>query len=103
MPAISRSDKKNVVKNFMKAFKAYLVSWGDPSTIKQVLALQSDQELSEFRKNYQQYEKKRKYNNKFMKEMILNSIYKPIFRHFLEFEAGKWLDKSLVQDKSGHQ
>ena len=29
-----KSDKKNVVKNFVKAFRGYLTSWGDKNTIK---------------------------------------------------------------------
>lgn len=99
----SKADKKNVVKNFMKAFKGYVTSWGDPETIKKIADLKDDKELNDFRKNYLVYEKKRKYNNRLMKEMILSRVYKNIFRHFLEKEAVKWLENSLVQDKPGHK
>lgn len=54
----------------MKAFKAYITSWGDPSEIKMLADLSDDKELNDFRKNYLAYEKKRKYNNRLMKEMI---------------------------------
>ena len=95
-------DKKNVVKNFAKAFKGFLLQWGNISYIKSILNITRDEELSKFRRRYMDFEKKRMYNNKFMKDILQSNAFKDIFSYFLENEAENWLLKSKVEDKKSH-
>lgn len=41
-----KGDKKNVVKNFVKAFRGFLTAWGDKETIKGICGFRSLEEAS---------------------------------------------------------
>lgn len=65
-----KGDKKNVVKNFVKSFRGYLTTWGDKDIIKSLCDLSSYEEVKNFGKNFNKLEKKRKYNNSLIKEIM---------------------------------
>lgn len=88
---LARADKKNVVKNFVKAFRGFLTQWGDEITIKSIMEIE-DEELAKIRTKFIAYEKKRKYNNKLIKDLLVHKEYKDIFHYFLQYEAEKWLN-----------
>ncbi|KAL4466129.1 hypothetical protein ABPG74_004366 [Tetrahymena malaccensis] len=98
----SKFDKKNVVKNFVKAFDAFFL---DPHNDQQILSIsqiQSRDQLKKYRSNYEKLEKSMKYNNK-MIIAIIYSEFKDIFQHFLQTEADKWIQNSSVFDKEAHR
>lgn len=90
------------MKNFAKAFKGYLLTWGNPNDLKNILGFCRDEDLNKFRRKYVDFEKKRMYNNKFIKDILLSNAFKEIFTHFMENEAEKWLLSSKVEDKRSH-
>ena len=109
---IAKANKKNIVKNFFKAFKNFLLS---PSKAEQILKLlgliqesggeegNAMQALDEFKRELGNFEKKRKYNNKLIKDIIQNEQYRMLFIYFLQHEAQDWLENSQVIDKRGHK
>lgn len=44
-----------------------------------------------------------KFNNTFIKALILNQPFKPVFNYFVNEEAWEWLDKSQVNNKKAHK
>jgi hypothetical protein len=61
------------------------------------------EELIRLRLRFTQLEKKRKYNNKLIKDLILHKVYGSVFCHFLRKHAYNWLENSLVLDKASHR
>lgn len=98
----NKVDKKNVVKNYVKAFRGYLLNWGDLKELLAILQTDSLYELEKVRRAYQLYEKKKKYNNKLMKDLLLNKKFKDLFQYFLLHRAQQWLNTSSVIDKESH-
>lgn len=98
----SKFDKKNVVKNFVKAFDSYFL---DPHNDQEILSLfniPSREVLKKSRLAYEKLEKGMKYNNK-MIIAIIYSEFKDVFQHFLAVEADKWIQNSSVFDKDAHK
>ncbi|KAL4462515.1 hypothetical protein ABPG72_009116 [Tetrahymena utriculariae] len=95
--------KKNVVKNFVKAFRNFVNNWGDETRIMQALGVTTREELQNFRLEYKKFESIHKFNNTFIKALILNQPFKPVFNYFVNEEAWEWLDKSQVNNKKAHK
>ncbi|EAR82296.1 hypothetical protein TTHERM_01205320 (macronuclear) [Tetrahymena thermophila SB210] len=95
--------KKNVVKNFVKAFRNFVNNWGDETRIMQALGVTTREELQNFRLEYKKFESMHKFNNTFIKALILNQPFKPVFNYFVNEEAWEWLDKSQVNNKKAHK
>lgn len=41
----NKGDKKNVVKNFVKALRGFICNWGEKEEVKGIAQLKSDEEL----------------------------------------------------------
>ncbi|EAR84094.1 hypothetical protein TTHERM_00756420 (macronuclear) [Tetrahymena thermophila SB210] len=102
---IAKADKKNVVKNFVKAFMSEVKK--DESILNTLDEFnQKDSKkfsYSQKLKKFQNYMKKSKFNNLFIKQLISNSEYSSIFQSFLLNKADDWLTNSNVQDKETHR
>lgn len=66
-----KGDKKNVVKNFTKAFSKFIMNEEYDKDIKGVLPLEQDS-IDNFRNLWTSFFNKPKFNNKLIKELILN-------------------------------
>ncbi|KAL4465060.1 hypothetical protein ABPG72_012243 [Tetrahymena utriculariae] len=98
----NRFDKKNVVKNFVKAFDSFFLDPHNDQLILSITQIQSRDQLKKYRFAYEKLEKSMKYNNK-MIIAIIYSEFKDIFQHFLQTEADKWIQNSSVFDKEAHR
>ncbi|KAL4477057.1 hypothetical protein ABPG72_015370 [Tetrahymena utriculariae] len=102
---IAKADKKNIVKNFVKAFTSEvkkdenILNSLDEFNQKESKKSSYSQKL----KKFQNYMKKSKFNNLFIKQLISNSEYSSIFQLFLLNKADDWLKNSNVQDKETHR
>ncbi|EAR87598.1 hypothetical protein TTHERM_00071050 (macronuclear) [Tetrahymena thermophila SB210] len=98
----SKFDKKNVVKNFVKAFDSFFLDSHNDQLVMNIAQIQSRDQLKKYKFAYEKLEKSMKYNNK-MIIAIIYSEYKDIFQHFLQTEADKWIQNSSVFDKEAHR
>lgn len=60
-------------------------------------------DIKEFRATYKKFEASHKFNNAFIKALILEEPFKNVFSHFVRIEAWDWLDKSQVCNKKSHK
>ncbi|KAL4430419.1 hypothetical protein ABPG74_013269 [Tetrahymena malaccensis] len=101
---IAKADKKNVVKNFVKAFVSEVKK--DQNILNSLDEMnQKDSKKSSYSqklKKFLNYMKKSKFNNLFIKQLISNSEYSSMFQSFLLNKADDWLTNSNVQDKETH-
>jgi len=98
----SKGDKKNVVKNFVKAFRGFLCQWGDEEKVMQYAELPNKKRLEEYRQEWIEFEKSAKYNNRLIKQLLTNSKFQYTFVYFLQNSATEWLRDSGVVDKKSH-
>lgn len=78
----------------MKAFRNFVHHWGDEKKIMRALGVTTLNELHKFREEYMVFEKDHKFNNVFIKCLILNKPFKSVFSYFVNEAAWEWLDKS---------
>lgn len=80
-----KADKKNIVKNVVKGFKGYLIKWGDEEELIRITDVENAQDLNAFRKNFDYYLKKKKYNNQFILDLFRHKKYSEVFKYFLMY------------------
>lgn len=99
-----KGDKKNVVKNFVKAF----ISEVQLGRLDHFISLRMmDLAQNQIKRNRDKVlkfaESKLYYNNYLIRYLIGQFEYSEIFRYFLQNRASAWLDNSQVTDKSSHR
>lgn len=83
-------DKKNVVKNFVKAFDTFFLDHHHNSEFMDRFDLSCEQ-LHKIRKEYEKRMRSMKFNNKMIISIILSNV-KDIFEFFLCTDAKKWIE-----------
>ncbi|KAL4474126.1 hypothetical protein ABPG72_002851 [Tetrahymena utriculariae] len=94
--------KKNVVKNIVKAFQRYLKSEEFKQEIETILQKHSTISYEPFLKKYLSYEKKKSYNNNLIKLLINNEDFSNVFKFFITNRSKQMLQNSNVSDKMTH-
>ncbi|KAL4479610.1 hypothetical protein ABPG72_004206 [Tetrahymena utriculariae] len=104
-----KRDRKNLVKNFIKAFRGFI---NNPSDEPEVLAILKEAlsdssqimpELNSIRKNFEKFISKKNYNNTLMVELIQNQEFNVLFSYFLKEKAQEWIYSSKIKDKLSHE
>ncbi|EAR98963.1 hypothetical protein TTHERM_00997680 (macronuclear) [Tetrahymena thermophila SB210] len=100
---LAKAEKKNVVKNFVKAFKSFLNESENKDKVTQLLRMKEPKELEQFRQRFSAYLKKKKFNNKLIKDLLMNQSYSAVFEFWLLNYAQDWLFiHSKVENKDSH-
>ncbi|KAL4438070.1 hypothetical protein ABPG74_016849 [Tetrahymena malaccensis] len=100
---LAKAEKKNVVKNFVKAFKTFLNELENQNKIIQLLGMKDLKELEQFRQRFSGYLKKKKFNNKLIKDLLMSQSYSAVFEQWLLNYAQDWLfTHSKVENKDSH-
>ncbi|KAL4480480.1 hypothetical protein ABPG72_022235 [Tetrahymena utriculariae] len=100
---LAKAEKKNVVKNFVKAFKTFLNELENKDKVIQLLGMKDPKELEQFRQRFSGYLKKKKFNNKLIKDLLMSQSYSAIFEFWLLNYAQDWLfSHSKVANKDSH-
>lgn len=93
-----KRDRKNVVKNIVKAFE----SW-----IREELTLEKSKEsilpLQNCRKALERMIAKIKFNNRLINSVLNNPNLTVLFERFLKEEALIWLENSKIKDRTSHK
>lgn len=89
-----RRDKKNVVKNIVKAFECWLKTTAED---------QDNAAYADCRKVLLKMMNKIKFNNQLINGILANSALNSTFEEFLKAEASSWLNNSKIKDRLSHQ
>ncbi|EAR84470.1 hypothetical protein TTHERM_00691680 (macronuclear) [Tetrahymena thermophila SB210] len=104
-----KRDRKNLVKNFIKAFRGFINNPSDEPEVLVVLkeaiseSSQIMSELNSIRKNFEKFISKKNYNNTLMVELIQNQEFNVLFSYFLKEKAQEWIYSSKIKDKLSHE
>ncbi|KAL4435108.1 hypothetical protein ABPG74_003601 [Tetrahymena malaccensis] len=104
-----KRDRKNLVKNFIKAFRGFINNQSDEpevlAVLKEALSDPSQiiSELNSIRKNFEKFISKKNYNNTLMVELIQNQEFNVLFSYFLKEKAQEWIYSSKIKDKLSHE
>lgn len=91
-----KENKKNVVKNIVKAFDA----WVSASDVAR--KFESAASFQNIRKRLQRMITRIKYNNRLVNSIVACENLRELFEEFLQQEASSWLEKSKIKDKLAH-
>ncbi|KAL4487440.1 hypothetical protein ABPG72_006960 [Tetrahymena utriculariae] len=94
-------DKKNIVRNLIRAFIRFLFSKSSfPHIHKKYFSNITE---SESKQQLKKYFTKKKFNNYVIKQIVQHQLYGSIFKFFLEKEAMNYLQHSNVKCKQNHE
>ena len=99
-----KSEKKNSVKNILKAFGNFMQNLNNEDEILDLLSSSHGDEagfasLDDVKKRYQRYNKNKSYNNSLVCKIIQHNHYGILFKLFITKYASAWLESSEVGDK----
>ena len=90
---VEKKDKKNIVKNLIKIFLAWLDKKNTDTTLK---------EFEDIKEEMKKLLSKENFNNRLIKEMIENKMINRQFLHFLTDTADEDVKASRINDKESH-
>jgi hypothetical protein len=90
-------DRKNVVKNIVKAFHLWLKVELTDEKSKETITIHNKL------KTLSRMMTKTKFNNRLINSIASNISLNPMFERFLSTETDKWLDSSKIYDKVAHK
>ncbi|EWS72829.1 hypothetical protein TTHERM_000566889 (macronuclear) [Tetrahymena thermophila SB210] len=94
-------DKKNIVRNLIRAFIRFLFSKSSFPHIHKTYF--SNITENESKQQLKKYFTKKKFNNYVIKQIVQHQLYGNIFKFFLEKEAMNYLQHSNVKCKQNHE
>ncbi|KAL4498020.1 hypothetical protein ABPG72_014877 [Tetrahymena utriculariae] len=99
--AMQKSNKKNVVRNLMRAFKQYFLN---RKTSEQIVKLFfPSQNAKEVQQKFKRYFSQRKFNHHSIKQLVQHDKYGVVFHQFLKEHSQSYLQKSSVKMQELHQ
>ncbi|KAL4487441.1 hypothetical protein ABPG72_006961 [Tetrahymena utriculariae] len=94
-------NKKNIVRNIIRAFKKYFLNKKVKPQAAQQFFLEQPLETS--RSQFKQYFVNKKFNNSILKQLITHPKYGEIFNFFLLNKSSEYLDHSNIKTKKSHE
>ncbi|EAR83330.2 hypothetical protein TTHERM_00947570 (macronuclear) [Tetrahymena thermophila SB210] len=99
--AMQKSNKKNVVRNLMRAFKQYFLN---RKTSDQIVKLFfPNQNAKDVQQKFKRYFSQRKFNHNSIKQLVQHDKYGVVFHQFLKEHSQSYLQKSSVKMQELHQ
>ncbi|KAL4428912.1 hypothetical protein ABPG74_017502 [Tetrahymena malaccensis] len=99
--AMQKSNKKNVVRNLMRAFKQYFLN---RKTSEQIVKLFfPNQNAKDVQQKFKRYFSQRKFNHHSIKQLVQHEKYGVVFHQFLKEHSQSYLQKSSVKMQELHQ
>ncbi|EAS01845.4 hypothetical protein TTHERM_00566890 (macronuclear) [Tetrahymena thermophila SB210] len=93
-------NKKNVIRNLIRAFLQYLFGKNQKvSILQQYFPNSSDYDT---KCQIKRYFAKKKYNHLVLKQLYKHQIYGQMFKQFLLTEAHNYLQRSQIKEKENH-
>lgn len=90
-----------MVKNFVKAFRSFVHCIVENEYLKDIKNLNSDEELEDFRNEFENWIKCKNYNNSLLLEIMTNK-YRECFEFFIQERAHSWIETSKIIKKESH-
>ena len=97
----SQYDRKNIVKNFVKAFRSFVHCVVENSLVQEIKQLRNGEELEQFRRTFEDWISARNFNNSLIIDLMSNQ-YSDLFDYFLKERAEDWISQSKILNKSSH-
>jgi len=97
-----KRDRKNVVKNYIKAFRSFVNSPVEEPEVMRLVNLTDRADIDSMRHRFEAFIRARNFNNQLIVDLI-KSEFNELFVYFLEHRAGEWLKNSKVNDKLAHE
>ncbi|KAL4460422.1 hypothetical protein ABPG74_000173 [Tetrahymena malaccensis] len=97
-----KSEKKNSVKNVLKAFGNFILNMNENQN-DEIVEQSSFKSVEDLKKRYLRYNKNQSYNNSLVCKIIQHQQYGIVFKHFINNYASSWLERSDVGDKASHE